>query len=182
MDAPHEQPGYLNNFCHTTALQPDPICGHLSARGALVAPRCHQKHSKHLLFLDFTASHKLGITYREILNFTPLPATCSQFLAMVWPPPVSTTCPFPIWWPQIRPCFSLVWNVLFSLSRPFLIPVFQVQAQTLPLPRILSCYDLQTPVTSLLGILTMTTANVNLLADIAICLTIRPPTHPSAHP
>lgn len=71
----------MSTFGSMMALQPDRSCCHLLARGAPVAPHCHQKRSKYRPFLDFTASHKLGITYRDILNFTPLPATCSQYLA-----------------------------------------------------------------------------------------------------
>lgn len=70
---------------------------HLLASDTLVAPCCHQKQSKHLLFLGFTASRNLGITYRDSLNFTPLPATCSQYLATSlasssYPPPAPSQC------------------------------------------------------------------------------------------
>lgn len=114
------------------ALQPDPTRCRLPSPGAPGTPTAIKEQSKHL-FLDFTASHNLGVTYGDILNFTPLPATCSQYL--VTPLPVPTTYPLPIWWPQICPCFSLVWNVLFSFFLPFLIPIFQVPAQILPLPQ-----------------------------------------------
>ena len=43
--------------------------------------------------------------------------------------------------------------------------IFQVLAQILPLPQIVSCYDLQILVTSSLGILTMTTANAHASVD-----------------
>lgn len=79
---PIDGPHFWAAWVLESLLQPNRTCCHLPARGAPVVPHCHKKQSKHLLFLGFTASHKPGITYRDILNFTPLPATCFQFLAM----------------------------------------------------------------------------------------------------
>lgn len=81
VDPTLEQPATCVTSPGGHALQPDPTRCRLPAQGASGAPTAIKEQSKHLLFLDFTASHNLGITYGDILNFTPLPATCSQYLA-----------------------------------------------------------------------------------------------------
>lgn len=165
------------------ALQPDPTHCHLPAPGASGAPTAIKEQSKHLLLLDFTASHNLGITYGDILNFTPLPATCSQYLATG----LASSCIHHLHPPHMAatnlPMLLLGLECALFLLLPLPNTRLSSTSSNPPSPPILSCYDLQTPVTSLLGILTMTAANVNLWqTKVSVRLTTAcPPTHPPTH-